>query len=411
MRSNHPPVRVFISYSHRDEDLRREMDTHLRGLQRQGLVEVWHDRKINPGEEWAGRIDEELGRSQIIVLLISADFIASDYCHEIEMTRALKMHEAGVARVVPVILRDCYWEGEAFSKLQALPSEAKALTNWPNRDSAWLDVVRGIVRAIRQLDAPASALPPDAPPPLPSTNTTPGMMVDAAVSDSGNLMLLGDRIYVVEQLTEEARNNLTVRVLPQNSEDDAALRDGSNDPRGGQRGISFAYGDQGGFAQILNGKRTVQNGAAHWELKLQVKGQEGYLDDIAYNSYSANDLALIRAELLLLDKKPPRSRGMGGSIDSAFMLGTLTKLGIDEGLFSRMWRDNRLDNQSEWLRQARLAAVFFLVASNVCEHILELTLGPIASGELPVRFRGSRRRQYSNVEPAIIRVQGACRLD
>jgi len=138
------PLRVFISYSHKDETLRTELETHLKLLQRQGLISVWTDRKIAAGEEWKGKIDDNLESARIILLLVSADFIASDYCYDLEMTRALARHNANEARVIPVILRAVDWHPAPFAKLQSLPKDGQPVTLWPDRDSAWLDVEKGI---------------------------------------------------------------------------------------------------------------------------------------------------------------------------------------------------------------------------------------------------------------------------
>lgn len=135
---------LFFSYSHKDEALRDELETHLKLLQRQGFVSTWHDRKILPGTEWDHEIDQHLERARIILLLISADFIASDYCWETEVKRAMERHQAGQAAVVPVILRSCDWRGAPFAKLQGLPNEMKPVKSWEDRDAAWTDVASGI---------------------------------------------------------------------------------------------------------------------------------------------------------------------------------------------------------------------------------------------------------------------------
>ena len=144
-------LRVFISYSHKDETLRAELETHLKLLQRQGLISVWTDRKITAGEEWKGQIDENLESARIILLLVSADFIASDYCYDVEMKRALARHEAKEARVIPVILRDVDWQPAPFGKLQALPKEGKPVKLWEDKDSAWKDVAIGIRTVVEEL--------------------------------------------------------------------------------------------------------------------------------------------------------------------------------------------------------------------------------------------------------------------
>jgi tetratricopeptide (TPR) repeat protein len=138
------PVDLFYSYSHRDEGLRVRLEKHLSILRRSGLLRDWHDRRIGAGREWEGKIDEELERADIILLLVSADFIDSDYCWDVEMKRALARHEAGEARVIPIILKPVLWEEAPFGKLQALPRDAKAVTEWPNRETAFKNVAQGI---------------------------------------------------------------------------------------------------------------------------------------------------------------------------------------------------------------------------------------------------------------------------
>jgi hypothetical protein len=150
-------IKVFISYSHKDEDLRDELDAHLKSLQRQKLIETWHDRAISPGEEWRVKIDEELELADIILLLVSADFMASDYCYEKELERALERHKKKEARLIPIIVRAVNWEGSPFAELQALPKDGLAVTLWPDRDAAWRSVVEGIKKAANELSAKQSS--------------------------------------------------------------------------------------------------------------------------------------------------------------------------------------------------------------------------------------------------------------
>ncbi|OHE82955.1 MAG: hypothetical protein A2107_00610 [Verrucomicrobia bacterium GWF2_62_7] len=144
------PVRLFYSYSHKDEPLRDELEAHLSNLKRLGVINGWHDRKIGAGRDWEKAIDRNLEESTVILLLVSADFIASDYCYNKEMNRALEKHKDGSAVVIPVIVRSVDWKNAAFSHLQALPKDAKPVTSWKNRDKAWTDVAKGIRRAIEE---------------------------------------------------------------------------------------------------------------------------------------------------------------------------------------------------------------------------------------------------------------------
>jgi internalin A len=142
---------LFFSYSQKDEGLRDELETHLKLLQRQLVISTWYDRKILPGNEWDREIDNRLERADIILLLISADFIASDYCWNSEVKRAMERHLANEAIVIPVLLRTCDWNSAPFGKLQGLPSDVRAVTSWPDRDAAWTDVSTGLRAMVERL--------------------------------------------------------------------------------------------------------------------------------------------------------------------------------------------------------------------------------------------------------------------
>src|SRR5262249_29995582 len=113
------PIKLFISYAHRDEDFRLELNDHLSNLQRRQIISGWHDRRIVPGQEWATQIDDALNEAQIILLLISARFMASDYCYAKEMLLAIERHDAGEAGAAPSLLRASGWQGRAFTKPHA----------------------------------------------------------------------------------------------------------------------------------------------------------------------------------------------------------------------------------------------------------------------------------------------------
>ena len=146
-------LHLFISYSHKDNTLREELETHLKILNRQGLIQTWSDRCILPGDEWATDIDVNLNRADIILFLISADFIASKYCYEIEMPQAMARHENSEAMVIPIILRPCDWRNTPFNKLSWLPQNGEPVTTWGDRDAAWLNVETGIKDAIAAMKA------------------------------------------------------------------------------------------------------------------------------------------------------------------------------------------------------------------------------------------------------------------
>jgi hypothetical protein len=151
---------VFISYSHKDRALRDELANHLSNLRNQGLISDWYDGDIIPGTEWKQPIMAHFNTAKIILLLISADYLSSDFSYSEEMIHALERHELGEARVIPIILRLADWEGFPFSKLQVLPRYGRPVTKWEDRDEAFLDIVMGIRRYIKDLreTSPSSSL-------------------------------------------------------------------------------------------------------------------------------------------------------------------------------------------------------------------------------------------------------------
>lgn len=145
------PIELFYSYAHRDERLRKHLETHLSALRQQGVITEWHDRKIVAGTDWKQSIDTHLMTAAVILLLISPDFLASDYCYGVEMQCALARHAEGEASVIPVILRPVDWQGTPFTHLQCVPTDAKPVTTWRNRDEAFRNVATAIRTAIKHL--------------------------------------------------------------------------------------------------------------------------------------------------------------------------------------------------------------------------------------------------------------------
>lgn len=144
-------IEVFFSYAHEDEELMNDVRRQLVIFERNGRILKWHDRQIPAGAEWRKEIDVRLERAKIVLLFVSPHFIDSRYCCEVEGQAALRRHEAGEARVVPVILRPCSWHEAPFGKLQALPRDARPISQWDDRDEATLDVARGVMAIVDEL--------------------------------------------------------------------------------------------------------------------------------------------------------------------------------------------------------------------------------------------------------------------
>src|SRR5262249_36847621 len=133
-------VSIFISYAHEDEPLWNKLNAHLAALKREGTIDVWYDRHISPGDNFPRAISGALEAAQVIVLLVSSDFINSDYCYQVEMRRAMERHRAGQAKVLPVILRPCSWSEAPFRSLSVTPRDGIPVTKWPDIDEALVNI-------------------------------------------------------------------------------------------------------------------------------------------------------------------------------------------------------------------------------------------------------------------------------
>ncbi|MEI7240327.1 toll/interleukin-1 receptor domain-containing protein [Pectobacterium brasiliense] len=142
---------LVFSYSHVDEALRNELEKHLSPLKRMGKITTWHDRCVIPGQEFEHQIDQYFSEADIILLLISSDFIASDYCYQIEMANALERHKIGDAIVIPVILRECAWHQLPFGSIMAATIDAKPITKFTTHDEGYVQVVDAVSRAIASM--------------------------------------------------------------------------------------------------------------------------------------------------------------------------------------------------------------------------------------------------------------------
>lgn len=154
-------MKIFVSYSHRDEDTLERLRAHLSPLRRDGRIETWYDREIRAGGEIDDEISVQLETCHVFILLISPDFLNSDYCMDTEMTRAMERHEEGTARVIPIIVEDCYWKTSPFRKLKALPKDGKPISNWTNENTAFLNIVEEVARVLDDMVRAPMAPKPD----------------------------------------------------------------------------------------------------------------------------------------------------------------------------------------------------------------------------------------------------------
>lgn len=141
-------MKAFISYSHRDAAVLERLHAHLVNLRREGLIEAWYDREILAGSDFDGEIKRELEDAELFLMIVSPDFLNSNYCYDTEMARALERHAAGEARVVPIIVEVCEWQRTPLGKLKAVPRDGKAVSEWTNPNIAFLDVTQELRRIL-----------------------------------------------------------------------------------------------------------------------------------------------------------------------------------------------------------------------------------------------------------------------
>lgn len=145
-------MKVFLSYSHEDEEYKEKLDKHLASLRRNKKIDTWNDRKLLPGSKLDETIKEQLRQSDIIILIVSSSFIDSDYCYGIEMQEAIKRAKNGECKIIPVIARSCMWDDTPFKDFLVLPTDGKAISQYKDEDEAYTEIARGVKRIMEEIE-------------------------------------------------------------------------------------------------------------------------------------------------------------------------------------------------------------------------------------------------------------------
>lgn len=298
---------VFFSYCHADEVLRDQLEKQLSMLKRQGVIETWHDRRIGAGQEIDAAIDNHINIDEIILLLVSPDFIASDYCYNIEMNRAMERHAAKEAIVIPVILRACDWHHAPFGKLLATPEDGKPVTLWPDRDVAFLQVAQAVRKAAEQcrqdVHNPSSQkarAAPDTPQPTwPSVTTGPrssNLRVAKSFTQRDKDQFLLDTFEYIARFFENSLQELQTRNsgyegvyrrIDANRFSAVIYKDGQDVARGtvftgGQLGAGIYYSQGDSFA----------GNSYNESLSVNADDQTLYLKTLGMSHYAGHDQKL-----------------------------------------------------------------------------------------------------------------------
>ena len=207
-------LNLFVSYSHGDEELRRELEKHLSILRRLGVISSWDDRRIGPGEDIHKEINTHLENADIVLLLVSVDFLDSDYCYDVEMQRALERHRQGLARVIPVILRPCDWQKAPFGNLKACPNDGKPVVDHKTHDEGFLQVAQAVRHvATEKGPNPASPSPDDSDKPankfaVPMRPRSKNLRVKRRFSDHDRHAFLTEAFEFILQYFENSLQSL-----------------------------------------------------------------------------------------------------------------------------------------------------------------------------------------------------------
>jgi WD40 repeat protein/Flp pilus assembly protein TadD len=145
------PLQILCCYAREDQQMLEHLKKHLMPLQRLGMIQIWSDTNLNAGQEWEKELHQHLDSADIILLLISPDFISSEYCYSTEMVRAIERHDQGSAHVIPILLRSTFWRNSPFAKLQMLPTNAKPVKGWSDHDDAFHDITIHVNQIVTQL--------------------------------------------------------------------------------------------------------------------------------------------------------------------------------------------------------------------------------------------------------------------
>jgi hypothetical protein len=246
--------------------------------------------------------------------------------------------------------------------------------------------------------------------PSPVKTTSAKAVTTVSASSSGNLVLLDSRIYAARSLNEAGDGRMEVKIAPRGSEEEATLRALRNDRYGGSKEVSFVYKDRAFTGRIE--QVTFQSTATRSECTVVISPQEkrySYMVDVNYNGVTPEQMAEMRARVLLLDEKPSVWDASRDSGLRSHMLHPLEEAGVKSGIFPGLYKAWK-GTQADFPKTARLWAVHYLTASGICDEVLELKLGAIRGGKMSVRFRGSRRERHSGAVLYTVQVVGTCQL-
>lgn len=235
--------------------------------------------------------------------------------------------------------------------------------------------------------------------------------ITTSISSSGALVMLNDNFFLTESVETQANQTVTLQISTINPEQEAALRNLQPEQSYNKKQIPYAYQNNAAMMQVENVLSKSIKGKTIFIVTLSVHtNSHGSSSEINFNNYSADQIAELRARLLLLNETPSiQEKNSFASIDSCVEGGYGNTVKIKKNIFPDLWKKLKIP-PNQFLPHARLVAVYYLTMSRTVEHILELKLGLIKGNVMSVKFRGQRKSSSINQEPAVIQFQGSCPL-
>ena len=416
---------LFYSYSHKDAQYRDDMEIALSLLKRSKLLKDWSDLNILPGQTIPKEVRQKMDDANILVFLLSQDFIASDECmKEWEYAKQLTAKGKPIFRI-PIILRDCPWEDLlANDNIKALPNDAKSVANFDNKDTAWMQVYHGIKAVISQLRKTFTSELEISAKMKKINNLSTSPTVEDDPSEFA-LLVPEDGIQYFFPLKDVRRDSseMSLELLPESPEEVAFLR--SLQDKLGNRfassiNLACAYRE---YASWVTPRNIVET-SSHWEILFGPDTRRhnyNFFDEATVNGIPPDEIAKMRARRILLDEKlenvnPPLGQNdvFSQSMIEDYIRGMPSssrepQLQVPASPIPGVYR--QLGQIPERFKKfARLISILYLKLSNTVENVLLLDLELIRSTQLQVRFKGTRPKFYSNVPPSTIEFEGICSL-
>lgn len=414
--------RIFVSHAASDEELVEDFVDLL-----QVGVGVHPDEifcsslpgmNIPTGTAFIEYIKSKIAKPELVLLIVSPEFLKSQFCNnEVGASWALSLpihpllappldysEVRGVLAGTQIGKLD---DKESLNDLRDDLTAKLGLTpfrtsHWERKRDKFLSIVK---------DSPTTKAT--------ATPQVESQSSGEVLTSSGSWMKLGDGYFEALKFERRGASALHIEAEPKSSEQEATFNRLRPDPQGFRRDtIPFAFQNDGGFARVDNVSSVSQSGKNIWTFELTVEEiQGGHWTDMSFSSngktYTSDDVAELKAGRILINDPPPPARRRSRGFDHDFLesmvnSGMSAKVKTDECLIQRILKGS--DVRHEDLVSARLEAVFTLKAAAIVEDILELSLGPVAEGGLPVKFRGVRHRRNGYEESETIKVSGVCNL-